>query len=100
MRWFNLQKCDKCNTPFSWSKIYKSFIWTYKPIACSTCGTEHRISLLGRFTFVFCTILPSMIFMNFLTPFESFTLTLVIGIIILLVGSLLTPFFVTYKMES
>ncbi|MGM0852643.1 MAG: TIGR04104 family putative zinc finger protein [Bacillota bacterium] len=92
-----MQKCDKCNTQFRWSKIYKSFVWTYKPIECNNCGTEHRITILGRLSFVFCTIVPSLIFLNFPSPFESFILTLVIGLFILLVGSLLTPFLVKYK---
>ncbi|MHA7136639.1 TIGR04104 family putative zinc finger protein [Rossellomorea arthrocnemi] len=92
-----MQKCDHCNTPFSWSEIYKSFIWTYKPIECNNCGTEHRITILGRVSFVFCTIVPSLIFLNFLSPFDNFILTFVIGISILLGGSLLTPFFVKYK---
>ncbi|MGG1629561.1 TIGR04104 family putative zinc finger protein [Rossellomorea sp. NRS-1567] len=98
-RCFILQKCDHCNTPFCWSEIYKSFVWTYKPIECNNCGTEHRITILGRLSFVLCTIVPAMIFMNFLSPFDNFILTFVILISILLGGSLLTPFFVKYKGE-
>ncbi|TMU88349.1 hypothetical protein FGG79_02580 [Bacillus sp. BHET2] len=96
-RCFSLQKCDKCTNQFSWSEIYKSFIWTYKPFECNNCGTEHRITIFGRVSFAFCTIVPSTTFMNFLSPFENIILTLVIGMIILLVGSLLVPFFVNYK---
>ncbi|WP_170132883.1 TIGR04104 family putative zinc finger protein [Saliterribacillus persicus] len=92
-----MQKCDKCNTPFSWSKIYKSFVLKYKPITCNKCGTEHNITKLGRLAFVFCTIVPFFIFVNFLASFENFILTLVIGLIILLLGSLLAPFFIKYK---
>ncbi|WP_442893611.1 TIGR04104 family putative zinc finger protein [Bacillus sp. 2205SS5-2] len=92
-----MQKCDKCKIEFSWSKIYKSFVWKYKPIECNNCGTEHRITKTGRLSFVLCTIVPSLIFMNVLSPFENIILTLVIGIFILIVGSLLTPFFVKYK---
>ncbi|WP_188048674.1 TIGR04104 family putative zinc finger protein [Bacillus sp. CH30_1T] len=93
-----MQKCDKCNTQFSWSEIYNSFVWIYKPIECNNCGMEHRITILGRLSFAFCTIVPSLIFFNFLSPFENYyILTFVIGIFILLVGSLLTPFLVKYK---
>ncbi|MBW3111644.1 hypothetical protein KYJ26_07380 [Bacillus sp. MCCB 382] len=92
-----MQKCDKCQTPFSWKKIMKSFIWTYKPIHCSNCGTEHDITIRGRLAFVLCTILPAILFFNFLSPFENFVLTFGIGMLILLVGTLVTPFLVTYK---
>ncbi len=92
-----MQKCDTCTTPFSWNEIYQSFVWTYKPIECNNCGTEHRITFFGRVSFAICTIVPSVTFMNFLSPFENIFLTLVIGMFILLVGTLVTPFFVKYK---
>ncbi|WP_413469216.1 TIGR04104 family putative zinc finger protein [Rossellomorea aquimaris] len=94
---FILQKCDKCHRTFSWKTIFRSFIWTYKPIHCTNCGTVHEITIRGRFSFTLCTILPAILFFNFLTPFENFVLTFVIGMLILLVGTLLTPFLVTYK---
>lgn len=92
-----MQKCENCNEQFSWSKIYKSFMWGYKPIDCDKCGTEHRITIFGRFTFVFLTIVPMLFFTNFLSPFDNFIVTLVIGISILIIGSLFTPYFVKYK---
>ncbi|MBN8191848.1 hypothetical protein JI667_06755 [Bacillus sp. NTK074B] len=92
-----MQKCDKCQTPFSWKAIMKSFIWTYKPIHCTNCGTEHDITFHGRLAFVLCTILPAVLFFNFLSPFENYFLTFGIGMLILLGGTLITPFLVTYK---
>ncbi|MGM8365183.1 TIGR04104 family putative zinc finger protein [Virgibacillus sp. W0181] len=92
-----IQKCQNCNAQFSWSKIYKSFLWTYKPIKCSECGTIHKITIPGRIIFVSLTIVPMLIFANFLSPFSNLIATLTIGILILIIGSLLTPFFVTYK---
>src|SRR5699024_1894054 len=91
-----IQKCQTCNAQFSWSKIYKSFLWTYKPIKCSECGMVHKITIPGRITFVSLTIVPMLIFANFLSPFNNFIATLVTGILILIIGSFLTPFFVTY----
>ncbi|WP_422122322.1 TIGR04104 family putative zinc finger protein [Planococcus sp. X10-3] len=92
-----IQKCQNCNAQFSWSKIYKSFWWGYKPIKCSECGTVQKITIPGRITFVSLTILPMLIFANFLSPFNNFIATLATGILILIIGSLLTPFCVTYK---
>ncbi|WP_171038264.1 TIGR04104 family putative zinc finger protein [Aquibacillus sediminis] len=92
-----MQKCEKCYAQFSWSQIYKSFWWNYKPIKCNECGTTHKITIPGRFTFVSFTILPMLIFGNFLSPFNNILLTLSIAFFIFIIGTLLPPFFVTYK---
>lgn len=93
----NVQKCQNCNAQFSWGKIYKSFWWNYKPIKCNECGTTHKITVFGRIAFVSLTILPMIIFGNFLSPFVNVLVTLGIALFILFIGSLLTPFIVTYK---
>ncbi|WP_163100699.1 TIGR04104 family putative zinc finger protein [Peribacillus alkalitolerans] len=92
-----MQKCENCNTQFSWYKIFKSNVWSYKPIECDRCGSEHKITFLGRVTFVSLTIIPMMIFINFLSPFNNIIVSFFIGISILLIGSLLAPFLVKYK---
>jgi len=97
---FNLQKCENCNAQFSWSKIYKSFWWMYKPIECENCGAIHKITIFGRFTFVILTILPMLIFMYFLTPFNNVFVTIGTGSLILIVGSFFTPFVVQYEKAS
>ncbi|WP_445683695.1 TIGR04104 family putative zinc finger protein [Sporosarcina sp. FSL K6-3457] len=90
----------KCIKPFSWSEIYRSFWrWMYKPIKCDKCGTEHRIAISGRLTFVSVTILPMSIFVNFLSPFDSFLSTLGVGIAILIISSLVTPYLVKFKVK-
>lgn len=92
-----IQKCKKCHTQFSWKQIYQSFWWNYKPIICNQCRTEHKITIVGRLTFVSLTIIPMLLFGNYLSPFENVFATLVSALFVLLIGSLLTPFFVTYK---
>ncbi|WP_430787408.1 TIGR04104 family putative zinc finger protein [Virgibacillus flavescens] len=92
-----MQTCEECNVQFSRNKIYKSVWWKYKPITCENCGTTHRITFLGRITVGSLTILPMSIFLNFLSPFSSSIVTLGIGLLILFVGFLMIPFFVTYK---
>ncbi|MHA6251502.1 TIGR04104 family putative zinc finger protein [Oceanobacillus sp. CAU 1775] len=92
-----MQKCESCNEKFNWSAIYKSFWWTYKPIKCEQCGAIHKITITGRIIFVSFTILPFLIFGHFLSPFSNILMTLGVGLIILILGSLLTPFFVSYK---
>ena len=92
-----MQKCEKCNTHFSWSEIYKSYWRGYKPIKCNECDTTHKITVPSRFIFVFFTILPMLIFGIFISPFFNVLITLGIAIFIYIIGSLLAPFFVTYK---
>ncbi|WP_227001757.1 TIGR04104 family putative zinc finger protein [Virgibacillus necropolis] len=95
---FVLRKCVNCNKQSSWYKIYKYFLWLHnKSIECDNCGAEHKISIPGRFAFVSLTVIPAIIFMNYLSPFGNFFVTLGIGIVILTVGSLLTPYFVEFK---
>ncbi|WP_427138832.1 TIGR04104 family putative zinc finger protein [Psychrobacillus psychrodurans] len=92
-----MQKCEKCNTHFSWSKIYESFWLNYKPINCNECDTTHKITTPSRIIFVSLTIFPMLSFGYFLSPFSNGLVTLGIAIFILLIGSLLAPFLVTYK---
>ncbi|MED3572665.1 TIGR04104 family putative zinc finger protein [Cytobacillus praedii] len=92
-----MQKCKKCNTQFSWSTIYKSFWWGYKPIECENCNAEHRIIVRGRLIFVSLTILPMLVFGFFLSPFDSAFATICAGIAILIIGSLFTPYLVKFR---
>lgn len=92
-----LQKCNKCNKQFRWSKIYESFWLNYKPIICNECDTTHKITMLSTLIFVSITILPMLSFGFFLTPFSNGLMTLGIATFIFIIGSLLAPFLVTYK---
>ncbi|WP_438318955.1 TIGR04104 family putative zinc finger protein [Sporosarcina sp. FA9] len=93
-----IQKCQNCNRSFSWREIYNSFLgWIYKPIECDNCGAKHKITIPGRFIFVSLTILPMLTFVNYLSPFTNFTATLGVGLVLLLIGTLLTPYFVRFK---
>lgn len=92
-----MQKCEKCNSQFSWSKIFNSFWWTYKPIVCDNCGTKHKITILSRFKVVGMTFLPMWIYLLFVSPFVNFFVSIGIGISIAIIGFLFTPFVVRYK---
>lgn len=94
-----MHKCKNCNSRFGWSKIFKSFWWIYKPIECVNCGTKHKIIVLGRSTVTALTLIPMWIFLFFLSPFDKFFTTLSLGILIAIVGLLLSPYVVQYKKE-
>lgn len=98
-----MQKCEKCHRSFSWSEIYKSFwgLAGYKSIECANCGSIHKITILGRFTFVGLTILPMLIVINLIiifTTFQSFIAVIGIGLAVLFIGSLLTPYTVRFRL--
>ncbi|WP_445323013.1 TIGR04104 family putative zinc finger protein [Psychrobacillus sp. FSL K6-2836] len=94
-----MQKCEKCNAHFSWSKIYESFWLSYKHIKCNECNTTHKITIPSRLIFSSFTILPMLIFGYYLSPFSNGLVTLGIAIFIFIIGSLLAPFLVTYKVS-
>ncbi|MBU7595038.1 TIGR04104 family putative zinc finger protein [Metabacillus halosaccharovorans] len=93
-----MQKCQKCNLPFGWKNIYRSF-WgcVYKPIICDKCSTKHRITFQGRFIVTFLTTIPMLIFINFLSLFNNAFLTLGVGLFIAFIGSLIAPYLVRFK---
>lgn len=97
---YALQKCGKCTAKFSWSKIYKSFWWTYKPIECNECGTIHKITMPGRIIFTSLTTIPMLLvghlLINYYNIYNIF-MTIGIALFVGMIGSLFTPFFVTYK---
>ncbi|ALC85334.1 hypothetical protein AM499_05535 [Bacillus sp. FJAT-22090] len=91
-----MQKCNNCNHPLKWGKIYNSVMWFYKSIQCEKCGTDYKISFPSRLIGVFLT-LPIPIFGLILSPFDNDFVNILIGICISFTGSLLIPFLVKYK---
>ncbi|ATP40896.1 hypothetical protein CSE16_13030 [Solibacillus sp. R5-41] len=95
-----MQKCEKCNAHFRWSEISNSCWRNYKPIKCNECDTTHKITVPGRLIFVSFTILPMLILAYTLPPYSNGFVILGIAIFIFIIGSLLAPFFVTYKKSA
>ncbi|WP_083446210.1 TIGR04104 family putative zinc finger protein [Viridibacillus arvi] len=98
----SLQKCDKCNTQFKWSKIIKSLFLSYRPIQCNQCGTEHRIIFFSRIILSLLSVLPLWLFGFIISPQLSLSISYTFPIIILYVVFLflLFPFFSKYKSEN
>lgn len=92
-----LQKCIKCNSQFGWRKIFQSYKWTYGPLECDNCGTIHKITVFGRFTVTFLTMLPFLIAQFFLIPSDNIFLTICGAALIAIIGFLLSPYVVRYK---
>src|SRR5690625_395910 len=96
-----MQRCRNCNKQFGWSKIYKSFLgWIYKPVECDNSNAEHKITFPGRVIFVSLTILPMLLFVNYLLPFKKYFSTLSVGFTIFMLGSLLVVCLCRFKVAS
>ncbi|MCA1054126.1 hypothetical protein LCM10_03935 [Rossellomorea aquimaris] len=96
-----MQRCINCKTEFKWKEIYR-YLWghLFNPIKCESCGEDHYITVKGRLTNSMLVILPMLLFGQFLSPFNHMLLSLGFGISVGLIGSLLTPFLVTFKIEE
>ncbi|MBW3111656.1 hypothetical protein KYJ26_07440 [Bacillus sp. MCCB 382] len=94
-----MQHCENCHTQFKRKKIYR-YLWgpIFNPLCCPSCGQEHCMTLKGRFTNSIVLILPMILFTQLLTPFYNIALNLMIGLLLLLAGSLLNPFLVRFKL--
>jgi len=97
-----LPKCESCGERFNWGKIYRSiYSWKgYKPFYCDNCGVKHMINMVGRMTAGIFTVIPMMVFMLILTPFEDVFIKLGAGLLIFLLGTLITPYLVNYEEET
>lgn len=91
-----MQTCQNCNNQFSWGKIYKAILfgWGFNPIPCDYCSIQYTKTILGRLTFILLSILPTIVFVEFLSPFDNVYLTISVGLIISLIGSTLAPYFI------
>jgi CXXC-20-CXXC protein len=96
-----LQHCNYCHSKFKWKKVYRYLMGhLFNPLHCHNCCKEHYITITGRITNTMLTVFPMIIFCLFLTPFNNIFLTLGIGMSLLIIGSLLTPHLVTFKIEG
>src|SRR5690625_7164616 len=90
-----MQRCRNCNKQFGWSKIYKSFFgWIYKPVECDNSNAEHKITIPGRLIFISLTILPVLIYINYLQTFNNYIVSLGFDVYLLLLDSMIIPSFV------
>jgi CXXC-20-CXXC protein len=96
-----LQHCKNCDTKFKWKKIYR-YLWghLFQPLRCDTCGKEHFVTITGRLTITVLVLFPMLIFAQFLSPFNNIYLSIGIGIVLVLIGSLLTPYLVRFDLDD
>ena len=93
-----LQKCGECKKRFKWTQISKSLLLSYKPITCSYCGSEYKITFSSRtlsaiLFALFVLIVPFARQHELSIPF----VILVIFIYYVLLLSMILPFLVKYE---
>ncbi|MFJ5770113.1 TIGR04104 family putative zinc finger protein [Psychrobacillus sp. NPDC093180] len=87
-----LQNCEICKSQFKWSKIYKSLCAAYRPIQCSQCELNHRITFSSRILLALLTVLPIMIFGSYFLNKWSLSISY-IALIMIIYGMFLSVFF-------
>jgi len=94
-----LQKCTKCSNRFTWSTIYKSLLLGYKPIKCSDCNTELRITFFSRIIASILTVLPIYLIGVYLANTIYFSIPAIFFVIILsgILISFIFPFLMKYR---
>ena len=95
-----IQKCGECKKKFKWSQIFKSFLFSYRPIICSHCGTEHKITGTSR-TLAALSISIYLIIVPFARERELSIFFVILGM--LLYFALLTvilPYFMRYRIRN
>ncbi|WP_226578273.1 TIGR04104 family putative zinc finger protein [Halobacillus litoralis] len=92
-----MTRCDCCNTKFTWWSLLKKNSF-YGGLKCRICGCKHRIDFASRFSVTLLSVVPFMMFGLILSPFESIFLNILVALLIFILGMLLTPFVVNYKL--
>lgn len=98
----SMQHCKNCNSRFQWKKVYRYLLLGsfFNPYYCNHCGKEHYVTLSGRLINVFLIVGPMVVFVQLLSPFKNIYLTIGVGILLGLLGSLLSPRFITFTTDE
>lgn len=89
--------CENCKSAFSWKQLAKSLLHNYQDITCENCRMIHVIDFSSRFIFIGLGLLPALAFATWWSPFNSSILEIIISLVILVIGFLMTPYFIRYK---
>lgn len=93
-----MQKCEVCNTRFTWKQFFVSLMLAYRPVACRSCGTIHKVTSKTRVFAALMLFVPVVVANLYLmgSGIEVFFLAL---LIIFAVESLILPFLMKYTVE-
>ncbi|MBO0589022.1 hypothetical protein I2484_17140 [Sporosarcina sp. E16_8] len=93
-----MQKCDHCNTPFTYGEINKSLWLAYRPIKCRQCGTKHKVLIASRFV-LSIIVVPITVFGIYLTSNFNLSILSMLAMVLLLTipVSLLFPYLVKFS---
>ena len=95
-----MQKCAECQQSFKWSQLFQSLWLSFRPVACDTCGTQHKIANASRLLAVLLLLVPVIVIFIFMQNEALSVISLPIVIVIASI-SLVMPFILKYeKMDS
>ncbi len=93
-----MQKCRNCTSEFKWKEVFKSAMFSYKPIVCKNCGLQYNVK--SRFRIINALIITAPLLLNLLLQLHSRSNYFFYGFIIyeVLIG-LLMPFWTKYRVD-
>ncbi|TWT07465.1 hypothetical protein FQV26_06525 [Planococcus sp. CPCC 101016] len=93
-----MQRCEICQTSFTWKQISKSLWMAYKQVACPNCGRVHKVRFLSRLLASLLTVGPVFAYSFFSYP--TSTQALLFGALALfLFIFLLLPYLMQYRLS-
>src|SRR5690606_26731987 len=77
-----MQKCAECQQSFKWSQLFQSLWLSFRPVACDTCGTQHKIANASRLLAVLLLLVPVIVIFIFMQNEALSVISLPIVIVI------------------
>ncbi|WP_371860307.1 TIGR04104 family putative zinc finger protein [Halobacillus faecis] len=91
-----IQKCKSCSHTFTWKEVQKAIQWTFKPLVCKMCKTEHRVTKKTRTVFAIpFHVISGGIVVSTLPILIKIALLLMITILAILIF----PYIASYEMN-
>ncbi|KHF39234.1 TIGR04104 family putative zinc finger protein [Halalkalibacter okhensis] len=93
-----LHKCDVCFTSFRYGDVLKSILLGYKPLTCSKCSVELKVTIASRvLTSVLTILIPLIVAFNIASePIYQVAIFLLFGFGV----SFFLPFIIRYSSRS
>lgn len=91
-----MQKCRKCTSEFKWKEIFKSIMFSYKPIVCKNCGLQYKVKSSFRIINALIITAPLMVNLLFHSQLNCFFYGFIIYEVLI---GLLMPFWTKYRID-
>lgn len=92
-----MQRCEVCQSPFTWKQVNKSLWLAYKPIACPNCGRRYKVQFLSRLLVSLLVVGP-IFASSFLSHPTNTQALIVVALILLPAICFAMPYLMRYRL--